>query len=127
MKIRELELAPIVATDPDESIADAADRMRFYDVGSLVVLDEGSMVAIITERDITKLVAERADPNRLPVRFYMTSEPITIDADADVRDAGALMLGIDVRHLPVMDGDRLAGMVSVRDVLMAELTTPALP
>jgi CBS domain-containing protein len=125
MKVRELELAPVVATDPDESIADAADRMRFYEVGSLAVLEHGSLVAIITERDIAWLVADRSDPDRLSVRFYMTSEPVTIDADADVREAGALMLGIGVRHLPVMDGERLVGMVSVRDVLMAELAAPA--
>lgn len=124
MKVRELELAPVVATDPDESIADAADRMRFYEVGSLAVLEQGSLVAIITERDVTRLVADRADPNRLAVRFYMTSEPVTIEVEADVREAGALMLGIGVRHLPVMDGERLVGMVSVRDVLMAELAVP---
>lgn len=121
MKVRELELQPVIGTDPDEPLADAADRMRFYEVGSLVVLEHGVMVAIITERDLARAVADRSDPDRTSVRFYMTSQPSTVRSDSEVHEAADLMLGLGVRHLPVMDGERIAGMISVRDLLSAEL------
>jgi CBS domain-containing protein len=123
MKISDLKLEPLQATHPDESIADVAERMHFYEVGSLAVLDEGSLVGIVTERDVLSSVADRSDPNRFTVRFYMTSGPTTISSDTDLGDAAELMLGLGVRHLPVVEGGRPVGMVSIRDVLVAELET----
>lgn len=121
MKVRDLTLDPVVEAEPEEAVADAADRMRFYEVGSLAVVDDGVLVGIITERDLARSVAERADPARYAVRAYMTPEPVTIDIDADVVEAGQLMLSVGVRHLPVMAGTHLAGMVSARDLLTIEI------
>ena len=125
MKVRDLHAEPVEATSPGESLADAADRMRFYDIGALAVLERGEPVAIITERDLARAVADRVDPARTPVLSYMTPEPVTISADADVVEAGVLMMALGVRHLPVIDCGTIAGMVSIRDVLGAELAHAA--
>lgn len=120
MKVRDLELEPVAATSAEESIADAADRMRFFDIGSLAVMDGDALVGILTERDLARAVADRSD-SELPVRAYMTSDPTTIGADADVVEAGALMLALGTRHLPVKESTRVIGMVSVRDLLLVEI------
>lgn len=121
MKVRDLHLEHPHATTPDESLADAADRMRFYEIGSLAVLEGHHLVAIITERDIVRAAAEGSDLGRVPVRLYMTSEPANVDVETDVREAAELMLTLGVRHLPAMDDGRIVGMVSIRDLLTAEM------
>lgn len=121
MKISALKLEPLLATSPGESIGDAAERMRFYEVGSLAVLDDGSLVGIFTERDVLGAMADRCDPSRTPIVLYMTHGPTTISDDTDIADAAALMLSLGVRHLPVLESGAPVGMVSIRDVLLAEL------
>ena len=125
MKVRDLGLGPIAATRLDESVADAADRMRFYEIGSLAVMDSGSIVGILTERDIVRAVADGIEMTRVPVRSYVTPGPATVSSDADVEDAAGLMLALGVRHLPVVDGSCAVGMVSMRDLLAAELALAA--
>jgi CBS domain-containing protein len=125
MKVKDLSLQPILSTIMPESIADAADRMKFYEVGSLAVIDSGYIVGVITERDIVTAVADRQDAERIPVRSYLTPAPATISSDTDIADAAELMLSLDVRHLPVVDGVTPVGMVSIRDLLAAELTVLA--
>ncbi|MEX2555012.1 MAG: CBS domain-containing protein [Actinomycetota bacterium] len=125
MKVQDLKLEPIFAAHPDESITEVADRMRFYEVGSLAVIEHGSIVGIITERDIVRATADRSDLGRIPIRFYLTSAPTTVSPDTDVREAASLMLALGIRHLPVVDGVRPVGMVSIRDLLAAELELTA--
>jgi CBS domain-containing protein len=119
MKVRDLHLQPVLATNPDESLRAVADRMRFYEVGSLVVLESGRPVGLITERDLTRSVADSSDPDQITVRFYMTARPMIISAEADIREAKLLMEALGTRHLPVVDKGRLSGMISTRDVLRA--------
>lgn len=123
MKVRDLHLQPVLAADPDESLAVVADRMRFFEVGSLIVLESGKPVGIITERDLARAVADRSDPDRITVRFYMTARPMIVSADADIREARLLMEAIGTRHLPVVDKGKLAGLISMRD-LMRVVDTP---
>ena len=125
MKVMDLDLEPIITARLDEPIADAADRMRLHHIGSLAVIDSGSIVGILTERDIVRAIADRAAMERIPVRSYVTPGPATVSSDADVEDAAGLMLTLGVRHLPVVDGRRVIGMVSMRDVIAAELALAA--
>ena len=127
MKVRELQLEILRVADPTESLLDAAGRMRFFEIGSLAVLERGEHVAIITERDLARAVADGVDPDQTMVASYMTPGPVTISVDADIVEAGVLMMTIGVRHLPVTDGGMLIGMVSARDLLGAELVTRGAP
>jgi CBS domain-containing protein len=113
----------LVTVDSDESLADAADRMRWYAVGALPVYERHALVGIVTERDVTAAVADGVDPARTLVRDRMTAAPATVAPDDDLATAARTMAELGVRHLPVVDGGRLVGMLSIRDLL--KLGTPA--
>ena len=120
MKIKELTLEKAITAGMDESLADAADRMRFYDIGALPVVDRERLIGIVTERDIVRAVADGARVELTPAADYMTPAPATIGPEADLEHAIAVMAALRVRHLPVVEAGRLVGMVSLRDVLDAE-------
>jgi len=101
----------------EDTLEEAARRMRGNEVGSLVVIEDRRCVGIITERDLTRAIAEGDDPHRAKVSGYMTIRPITVTPETGIREAAAEMLETEVRHLPVGVGGELIGMVSLRDLL----------
>jgi CBS domain-containing protein len=117
VKVRSIYRSHVVVTDGDEPLADAATRMREQGVGSLVVLDGERLAGILTERDLTRAIAEGADTETVPVADYMTELPTVVSLDADVRQAVLAMLEMECRHLPVVSDERVVGMVSIRDLL----------
>jgi CBS domain-containing protein len=117
VKIEALYRSDVFTAGMFEVLADAASRMSFNEVGALPVMDGGALVGIITERDLARATADGVDAGVTPVERYMTADPVTIDQDADIEQAAALMLQIGSRHLPVMEGGRLVGMISARDLL----------
>lgn len=100
-----------------ESLVDVARRMRASDVSSLVVVDEGRTVGIITERDLTRAIAAGDQLQSAIVAQYMTDRPITVGPDTGIQEAAAEMLALEVRHLPVGVAGRVVGMISLRDLL----------
>ncbi len=120
MEVRTLAKHEVVSAAPHDSLIDAASRMQFNEVGSLAVMDGDALIGIITERDVVRAVADGVDPATTAVVGYMTPEPVTIPEWADVTEAAATMLRVGARHLPVVDGGRVIGMVSARDLLELE-------
>ena len=108
------EVFSVAETD---TLEEAARRMRGNEVGSLVVMNDGRCIGIITERDLTRAIADGDDPHRARVLGYMTIRPITVTPETGIREAAAEMLETEVRHLPVGVGGELIGMVSLRDLL----------
>jgi CBS domain-containing protein len=86
-------------------------------VGSLMVVEGEELVGIISERDIVRAVAEGLAPEVTGVKECMTRDPITARPDMPADAAALIMVERDVRHLPVVDGRRLVGMISARDLL----------
>jgi CBS domain-containing protein len=115
--VRELMQAQVVETFPDEPLLEAAVRMRDHQVGSLMVLQGEDLIGIISERDILGAVARGLPPEVTPVRECMTRDPITARPDMPADAAALIMIERDVRHLPVVEGGRLVGMISARDLL----------
>jgi CBS domain-containing protein len=105
---------------PDESIAEAAQHMVARGVGAVLVMDGERLDGILTERDILKAVAIGLTENAR-VRDWMTKNPETIDASDETGHAAALMIHGGFRHLPVMDGGTVAGIVSIRDLMRVTL------
>jgi CBS domain-containing protein len=106
------------ASDP---VVDAARLMRDDHVGSLPVVEGGRLMGMITDRDITtRVVAERADLETTEVGSVYTREPVTVAPDADLDEALRLMTRHQVRRLPVVEGDRLVGIVSQADIAREE-------
>lgn len=126
MKISEV-MTEAAATDrPDDSLRQAAGKMRAQQTGSLVVLDGEDLVGIVTERDVLNAVATDV-PLDTPVSEVMSKDLITVEPATSLREAARIMTERWIRHLPVLDGGRLVGIVSQRDlagVLAGALNEP---
>jgi CBS domain-containing protein len=125
MKVSDLQHHELFTVQADESLDVAADRMSWHQVGALPVLDGQRLVGIITERDVTAAMAEGADAVLTPVSDYMTPAPEVLQPDSELADAANLMLELGIRHLPVVRGGCLVGVLSMRDVLDADHPRPS--
>jgi CBS domain-containing protein len=114
--IGEMMARDVLAVAPEDTIGEAAQKMVERGVGSAVVLDFGRLIGIFTERDLLRAVADRVHSSEARVREWMTAEPITITPDTSPEEAAKTMLANGFRHLPVVEGERAVGIVSIRDV-----------
>lgn len=117
--VRDVMSKEIVTVEPSATIAGAATVMGAHHVGSALVIENAKPAGIFTERDILRALAADFDAARHPVAQWMTRDPVTVDAETDVREARDLMLERGFRHLPVTDGGELVGVVSIRDLSRA--------
>jgi len=113
--VGEIMARDVLAVEPSATLVDAASQMHGRRVGAVVVLSEGRLVGILTERDVLRAVATGSVD--APVSEAMTAAPETVDADEPSGQAAALMIHGGFRHLPVVDGDAVVGMVSIRDLV----------
>lgn len=108
----------VVGVDAAASVLQAARLMNERGIGGLVVMEEGRMVGVFTERDVLRrVVAEGRDPDRTAVRDVMTAPVLRCRSDARLDDCRALMTDRRIRHLPVVDDDELRGMLTTGDLL----------
>jgi len=107
----------------EQTVLEAARQMVAHNVGAVAVLRDCELVGIFSERDIMKrVVAEAHDPARIRVCDVMTGSPLTVDIRESIEHCMMLMKEHSFRHLPVCDGKRLKGVVSLRDILLRNLT-----
>jgi CBS domain-containing protein len=111
----------VVAVAPEDTLGEAAERMAEEGVGSAVVLDAGRLIGILTERDLLGAVAGRVHTSEARVREWMTADPITASESTSINEAMRTMLEQGFRHLPVVDGGRTIGVVSLRECMRAEM------
>jgi CBS domain-containing protein len=103
---------------PATAALDAMRLMSDKHIGALVVVDSGEIVGIVTERDFALKMARGArTPRKTPVRDIMTAPVIRVRPDQTSEDCMVLMGMHHMRHLPVVDGEQLVGMVSIRDLV----------
>jgi CBS domain-containing protein len=114
--IAELMTTDVVTVAPEDTLGEAAAKMTERGIGAVVVSDFGRMIGILSERDIMRAVADRIHSSEARVREWMTADPITATTETSVEEAGRTMLENGFRHLPVVDGERAIGMISIRDV-----------
>jgi CBS domain-containing protein len=110
----------LLTAGPDESLAEAAQHMVARGVGAVLVMEGERLEGILTERDILRAVAIGLTENAR-VRDWMTRSPETIDVADETAHAAALMIHGGFRHLPVLDGGAVAGIVSIRDLMRVAL------
>lgn len=111
--------ARLVAVPPETTGRAAIRRMAEADVGSVVVCDASRLVGIFTERDVLRLTGEGVDLDATRVADVMTRDVATVTPDTDMLAAARLMGERRIRHLPVVEGENVLGVVGIRDVLGA--------
>ena len=109
----------LVHVEPEATALEAIRRMAEAGVGSVAVCDGSRLVGIFTERDVLRLAGEAVALDEVRVSDAMTRDVTTISADADLVSAARLMGERRIRHLPVVEGENLLGMIGIRDVLAA--------
>ncbi|GAA2303462.1 CBS domain-containing protein [Streptomyces kunmingensis] len=115
--VREVMTPGVVAVRPEASLVEAAQLMRAQDVRDVVVAEDGRILGVLTDRDITvRAVAEGADPLTVSAHAVCTPAPVAVGPDERVSAAAALMREHAVRRLPVVEGGRAVGTVSLRSL-----------
>ena len=106
-----------VTVAPEDTLGEAAEKMERNQVGSAIVSDYGRMIGILTERDLLRAVAGRTHSSEARVREWMTKDPVTATEAMEAEEAARILLERGFRHLPVVEGERAIGIVSIRDVM----------
>jgi CBS domain-containing protein len=124
MRIRNL-LQPqdLLMLDEDASVFEAAQAMSAKKVGAVIVTGDGGRLAgIFTERDLmSRVVVERRNPETVLLREVMTRDVFSVDLDAEVKDVRAELQARHIRHLPIVLDGRIVGILSLRDLLRADI------
>ncbi|HSM29330.1 MAG TPA: CBS domain-containing protein [Woeseiaceae bacterium] len=110
----------IFSIAPGATVAEAVDLMAEKAIGSLLVMQDGELCGIVTERDYArKVVAGGLESERAHVRDIMTGDVLTTGVDRNIDECMMLMTEKRIRHLPVVDGDRVLGIISIGDLMKA--------
>lgn len=108
----------VISIRPEATALEAALLMNESGIGGLVVLDGGTLAGVVTERDMMRrVIAQRRDPATTEVRAVMTTPVVTCAPGTSVEEAAAVMTHRRIRHLPVQEGGRLVGLITIGDLL----------
>ena len=103
---------------PDESVFDALKLLSDYEAGALMVMERGKLIGVLSERDYTRKVAlQGRNSKETKVAEIMTRNPLVVTPTTRTRACMALMSEKKFRHLPVVDGDTVLGMISIQDIM----------
>jgi CBS domain-containing protein len=114
--IGDLMTKELVTIAPSSSVAEAATIMGERRISSILVMDGDDMVGIFTERDIVRALGQHHDASGHEVSEWMTAKPTTVPSDMAIQEALQVMLDGGYRHLPIKDGPKVVGVVSIRDI-----------
>jgi CBS domain-containing protein len=106
----------LLTVEPGLPLKDVAERMVSRDVGAVLVIEDGRLAGILTERDVLRAVAGGITDETV-VSDWMTPDPETMEPDETTRQAAVLMIHGGFRHMPIVDGDEVVGMLSIRDLM----------
>jgi len=119
--IRELMTEDPITLEPTASARQAAERMRDADVGAMLIVDGEELRGVLTDRDIVvRAVAEGRDPDDVAVADISSSSVVSVTADDSIGDAISTMREHDIRRVPVLDGGKPVGIVSLGDLAVAQ-------
>jgi CBS domain-containing protein len=127
VKVSDIMTKAVVVDASDDSLSEAARKMWSQQTGSLLVMDRDALVGILTERDVLKAVATGARLDDVRISEVMSRDVTTVGPGTSLREAAKVMADRWIRHLPVVDGGRVVGVLSQRDlagVLAGALNEP---
>ena len=115
--VEQVMVWPVATVPPEATLLEVADALSADEIGAVLVLRAGLPVGMVSERDIIGHLAAGANSEHVTAGEIMTTDVVTLDPQDTVLTAASRMRDAGVRHLPVLDEGRIAGMVSIRDAL----------
>lgn len=117
LKVEDVMVREVMTIDENSTVKEAAEIMNKFEIGCLIAVRKGKAMGIITERDLLKrVVAEAKDVSKTKVKDVMTSPLVVVEPETDLEDAVRLMFQMKIKKLPVVDGKRLVGLVTLTDI-----------
>ncbi len=117
LTVDDVMVKEVITIDENSTVKEAADVMNKFEIGCLIAVKKGKAMGIITERDLLKrVVAEAKDANKTKVKDVMSSPLVVVEPSMDLGEAVRLMFQMKIKKLPVVDGKRLVGLVSLTDI-----------
>jgi len=116
-KVEEKMTRDMVTMNITATAAEAANKMASEEVGTILILDDGSLKGLVTDRQIaTKVVASGKDPAKIRVSEFMTKDPVTVSPEMDIHEAVKIIGMYGYRRIPVLEGDKPVGIISIADI-----------
>ena len=119
--VRDVMTTELITVEPSTSVAAAVTVMGMQGVGAVLAMEKGRLEGIFTERDLVRALSNDIGASSQPVAQWMTRNPVTVAPETSVERALEIMLAGNFRHLPVMERENVAGIVSIRDLSRATL------
>jgi len=116
MKVENVMTKSVASLNPDDTIDKAAQVMMENNIGSLPVCQQGKIIGILTDRDISIRAMGNKASNSKTVRDIMSSNPVTVSPDMDVKDVSRIMSERQIRRVPVVENNNVVGIVSLGDL-----------
>jgi len=122
LRVGDVMVREVITINENATVREAAEVMNKFEIGCLIAVRKGKAVGILTERDLLKrVVAEAKDVNKTRVKDVMSSPLVVVEPDLDLEEAVKLMFQMKIKKLPVVDGKRLVGLVSLTDIARFQL------
>ncbi|MDI6905323.1 MAG: CBS domain-containing protein [Candidatus Bathyarchaeia archaeon] len=117
LKVEDVMVKEVMTIDENSTVKEAAEVMNKFEIGCLIAVRKGKAMGIITERDLLeRIVAKAKDANKTKVKDVMSSPLIVVEPDVGLEEAVKLMFQMKIKKLPVVDGKRLVGLVTLTDI-----------
>ena len=117
LRVEDVMVKEVITIDEDFTVKEAAEIMNKFEIGCLIGVRKGKAMGILTERDVLKrVVAQGRDASKTKVKDAMTSPLVIAEPGMDLGEAVKLMFQMKIKKLPVVDGKRLVGLVSLTDI-----------
>jgi len=120
MLVKDVMNTNVVVAKAEATIREASEVMNKYNIGSLVVVKDSGIAGIITEHNVLESVAAGRNPDETKIAEIMSSEVVTVAPDSTVEQAVDLMVKHRIKKLPVVDGDKLMGIITASDIIVVE-------
>jgi CBS domain-containing protein len=117
VKVRDVMTEGVISISPESTVNEAAKKMMDEGIGSLLVLDQGKLLGIITERLIVlSVVAKDLDPTEVKVKEVMLESAVSLFPDMDLKKAAMVLEELEIRYCPVVENGEVIGILSVSDI-----------
>ena len=117
LKVRDVMVREVITVDENSTVKEAVDIMNEFQIGSLIVLEKGKAIGIVTERDfLRRVIAEAKDAKNTRVGEIMTTPLVVVEPSADLEEAVKLMFQRKIKKLAVVDAKKLVGIVTLTDI-----------